>query len=109
MPKSLFATLLIPPPEEPIDREAAIAWLTNTLPGYETLAAHLSRTLVEELEKDASAEAKVEAVHFRASNACALPRSGSMPIRAAALSACRARSRARATCPAPFRSISNSA
>ena len=67
MPKSLFSTLLIPPPEEAIDREAALTWLTNTLPGYESLAAHLSRRLLEELEGDASSEDKLGQVQFRAS------------------------------------------
>ena len=67
MPKSLFTTLLIPPPEKALDREAALSLLTNTLPGYETLAAHLSRRLLEELAKDTSAEAKLGQVQFRAS------------------------------------------
>ena len=67
MTKNLFSTLLIPPPEKAIDREAALSWLTNTLPGYETLAAHLSRRLLEELEGNASAEDRLGQVQFRAS------------------------------------------
>jgi hypothetical protein len=67
MPKSEFPTLLIPPPEETIDRKDALAWLTNTLPGYETLVAHLSRRLLEELEKDSSLSDKLAQVQFRAS------------------------------------------
>lgn len=34
MAKSLFATLLIPPPEKALDREPAIGWLTHNAPGY---------------------------------------------------------------------------
>jgi hypothetical protein len=67
MPKDLFATLPIPPPEKALDRETALAWLTHRLPEYETLAAHLSRRLLEELEKNASTEAKLGQVQFRAS------------------------------------------
>lgn len=66
MPKSLFSTLLIPPPDKALDREAAIGWLTNTLPGYETLATHLSRELLQELEKDAPVEATLKTARFRA-------------------------------------------
>ena len=65
MARSPFSTLLIPPPEEALDRLAAIAWLTTTLPGYETLAAHLSRRLAEEVEKDIPADAKLESIRFR--------------------------------------------
>ena len=58
MPKSLFATLLIPPPEKALDREAAIGWLTHKLPDYESLAAHLLRRLLQELEEGTSTDAK---------------------------------------------------
>ena len=67
MPKSLFATLLIPPPEKALDREAALSWLTHSLPEYESLTAHLLRRVLEELEGDASSEDKLGQVQFRAS------------------------------------------
>ena len=66
MPKSLFATLLIPPPEKALDREAAISWLTHNLPEYEALAAHLLRRLLQELGEDVPADAKLGQVQFRA-------------------------------------------
>ena len=67
MPKSLFATLLIPPPEKPIDREAALSWLKHQLPEYESLAAYLLRRLLEEIEEDIPAETRLGKVQFRAS------------------------------------------
>jgi len=66
MPKSLFATLLIPPPEKPIDREAALSWLKHQLPEYESLAAYILRRLLQELEEDIPADAKLGKVQFRA-------------------------------------------
>jgi hypothetical protein len=66
MSMNLFSTLLIPPPEKAVDREAALSWLTRQLPEYESLAAHLSRRLVQELEKDTPADGKLEAARFRA-------------------------------------------
>lgn len=56
MPKGLFATLLIPPPEKAIDREAALSWLAHNLPQYESLASHLSRRFLRELEEDVPAD-----------------------------------------------------
>ena len=67
MAKSLFATLLIPPPERALDREAALSWLTHNLPEYESLAAYMLRRLLQELDGDASSEDKLGQVQFRAS------------------------------------------
>jgi len=66
MPNSLFATLLMPPPEKALDREAALSWLAHNLPEYESLAAHLSRRLLQELEEDTPADKKLGQVQFRA-------------------------------------------
>jgi hypothetical protein len=65
MPKSLFSSLLIPPPEEDIDREAALSWLTNTLPGYETLAAHLLPTGLAGIEPVANIRKYLKLFMFR--------------------------------------------
>ena len=66
MAKSLFATLLIPPREKALDREAALSWLTHQLPEYESLAAYLLRRLLQDLEEDTPADAKLGKVQFRA-------------------------------------------
>ena len=66
MSKPLFATLLIPPSEKPIDREAALSWLKHQLPEYESLAAYLLRRLLQELEEDIPTDAKLGKARFRA-------------------------------------------
>ena len=66
MAKSLFARLLAPPTDVALDREAALSWLTHNLPEYESLAAHLSRRLLQELEGSTTADAKLESFRFRA-------------------------------------------
>jgi hypothetical protein len=66
MPKSLFTTLLIPPPEKALDREAALSWLSHNLPEYESLVAYMLRCLLQELEGDTPADEKLDKVQFRA-------------------------------------------